>query len=462
MHTLLWILIVIAALFLISRLSKKLFKTDIYLGILIMIRTKKYIKYLDRLAKPKKLLNCLADIGIVIGFGAFGLDYLFKDKIKSIPKRVLLFIVATIVFGVLTYFGTKGLLGNNPLLSGGALIFLVVLTGLMGFSGFTVGSLIFSAYDIVVKLFAGTAGSACPGVGLVIPGVKMPKVNIFIPWYGWIILIVSAIVHEFAHGALLRSIKAKVKSMGFILATILPLGAFVEPDDKELQRKNKKSIIRMYSAGPMSNVILAAIFLIILLILSPIVSNYSYSIAVQKEDAIIVHSVQETTEICGTTYDSPAYGVLQPNDQILKINNTEIRNQQDLHRATKLSEENKFIVMNLDTNKEKIVYLTPNEMGRLGFTSNIISDPDFKIPRKYYFLKTLFSVILWTALLNFIIAIVNYLPTFPFDGGAMSQIIFSGYLHKRKSEKERMKRIAKFFGTIIVLLLLLNVIPYFF
>ena len=462
MSTILIIILVVLIVILLAKLSKLLFKTDIYLGFLIMIRTKRYIKYLDRLARPKKFLNTLADIGIVIAFGAFGFDYVIKDRIKSKFKRVLLFILSSVVLGFLTVLLVNSLFANNPLLTPLFKIILEVLTAIMGLSGFTLALLIFSAYDIIAKLFAGNAGQACPGVGLVVPGVKMPKVDFVIPWYGWIILIISAIIHEFSHGTLLRVVKAKVKSMGFILAGILPLGAFVEPDEKKLHKKSKKSIIRMYSAGPMSNVLLTVIFVIILLIISPFISNYSHSIALQKNDYLVVYSTQKTTNICGSVYDNPAYGVLKKNDKLISVNDIPVKTQSGLISSLKLKENNKFVVYNLDTNKERTVYVKPNEVGRLGITTITKDDPNFKVPWKYFFLKNLYSVVLWTALLNFFIASVNYLPTVPFDGGGMSQIIFYDYLPKRIPEEKRMKKVSRFFGILIVFILLLNIIPYFF
>lgn len=428
-----------------------------------MTKTRRFIPFLDRLAKPKKLLNTLTDIGVVIGFGSFGLDYILKEKIKSKLYRFLLFVFSGILFTYIYYILIGILLSNNPLISSGFLIIMAVLSGLMGLSGFTLASLVYSAYDIIVKLFAGTVASACPGVGLVVPGVKMPKVDLLIPWYGWIILIISAIIHEFAHGTMLRTIKAKVKSMGFILAVVFPLGAFVEPDDKEIEKKKSRSVIRMLSAGPTSNTIIAVIFIIIYLLIAPGISSYSKSIAIERESYLFVHSVDENISVCGTVFESPAYGFLEKNDLILSINDVKINNRYDLLSATKLETENKFIVRNMDTNIEREVYLTPNEMGRLGFTYNVGYDSDYQIPKKYYWYRTLLSVILWTAILNFLIATVNFLPTFPFDGGWMAKIIFEGYLPKKKNdEKKRMRRVARFFGTLIVILLLLNILPYFF
>jgi len=461
MSTILWILLIILIIGLCAIIAKRLFKLDLYLGFLIMIRTTRLIKYLDELAKHNKFLNIVTDIGIVIGFGAFGLDYVIRDEVKSRYQRFLIFIGSGLVLSYLTYILTQKMLFSSALIPEWFAIIIVILTGIMGLSGFTLGSLIFSAFDILAKVSVGQGGSACPGVGLVIPGIQMPKVDIFIPWYGWIILIIAAIVHEACHGVLLRKMKVKIKSMGFMFAGLLPLGAFVEPDEKDIEKKNKRDIARMYSAGPMSNVILAIIFFLLFLAFTPIMTNYSHSIGTSKMDSVYIYAVDQNTDVCGSVFPSPAYGVLDVNDIIVAVNNKVIVTQSGLNSAVKLNVDNNFIIKNPETGEIRTVVLRPNEMGRLGFTSAVTPDPDLKIPFLYYVYKTIFSVLLWSALLNFIIATVNYLPSFPFDGGGMSQIIFSDYLNKKRPERKRMKIIAKFFGTLIVLLLVLNVLPYF-
>src|SRR3990167_10826013 len=53
-----------------------------------MIRTKKPIKYFEYFAHNKKILNLISDLGIVLGFGLIGFDYLYaKNYSKS--KRIL-------------------------------------------------------------------------------------------------------------------------------------------------------------------------------------------------------------------------------------------------------------------------------------------------------------------------------------------------------------------------------------
>lgn len=83
----------------------------------------------------------------------------------------------------------------------------------------------------------------------------IPGVNPFIPlWYGLLGLIVTLIVHEGGHGVLARANGLKVKSLGLLYA-IVPIGAFVEPDEDEIKEATLRQRLRVFSAGPMVNIV---------------------------------------------------------------------------------------------------------------------------------------------------------------------------------------------------------------
>lgn len=91
----------------------------------------------------------------------------------------------------------------------------------------------------------------------------IPGVNPIVPlWYGIVGLIVTLVIHEGAHGVLARANKLTVKSMG-LLFLILPVGAFVEPDEDEMNAASRRVRLRVVAAGPAVNVALAALFLVL-------------------------------------------------------------------------------------------------------------------------------------------------------------------------------------------------------
>ncbi|MDH7508048.1 MAG: site-2 protease family protein [Methanomassiliicoccales archaeon] len=93
--------------------------------------------------------------------------------------------------------------------------------------------------------------------------IGIPGINPIIPiGYGIVGLIAAIVAHEFAHGIMTRAGNMTVKSLG-LLFLVVPLGAFVEPDEEELVRTEKKKRTSVYAAGPATNIVLALICAII-------------------------------------------------------------------------------------------------------------------------------------------------------------------------------------------------------
>lgn len=112
------------------------------------------------------------------------------------------------------------------------------------------------------KLF--TQPSAPAGVVPAIPGVRIPGSPIFIPfWYGMLSLFLVVVVHEFSHGIVARAHTIKVKNSGLVMFGPIP-GAFVEPEEEELKRRPASVQNAIFAAGPFSNVILAALAMLLI------------------------------------------------------------------------------------------------------------------------------------------------------------------------------------------------------
>lgn len=122
-----------------------------------------------------------------------------------------------------------------------------------------------SMFVMFASLILGVIGSTMkeadpipPSEVLVIPGV-----NKLVPLtYGTIALIVGIVVHEFSHGILAMVAKVKVKALGLLLL-IIPIGAFVEPDDEELKGARRMKRMRVYVAGPMMNIVVGLVFVLV-------------------------------------------------------------------------------------------------------------------------------------------------------------------------------------------------------
>lgn len=88
----------------------------------------------------------------------------------------------------------------------------------------------------------------------------IPGINPIIPLgYGILALIFAVVVHEMSHGILARVHNLHVKTMG-ILLFVIPVGAFVEPDEEALKRAPRRHRVQVFGAGPTSNLFFALLF----------------------------------------------------------------------------------------------------------------------------------------------------------------------------------------------------------
>ncbi|QLD88864.1 site-2 protease family protein [Natronomonas salina] len=103
-----------------------------------------------------------------------------------------------------------------------------------------------------------TTGFVRPQDALVIPGV-----NQFLPWAAAVDilvgLLVGLVVHEGGHGLLCRVEDIDIDSMGVALIALVPLGAFVQPDEESQEAADRGSKVRMFAAGVTNNFLVTAL-----------------------------------------------------------------------------------------------------------------------------------------------------------------------------------------------------------
>jgi membrane-associated protease RseP (regulator of RpoE activity) len=160
-----------------------------------------------------------------------------------------------------------------------------------------------------------------PQNALVIPGV-----NDFLPLTvaPEIILglLLGMVVHEGGHGLLCRVEDIEVDSMGLALFTLLPIGAFVEPDEESRNEADRGAQTRMFAAGVTNNFALTIITFVLLF--GPIVASIGLAPGVPVGDTL--------------TGSAAADSGLDHGDRIVGINDTEITDQDDLESALAATE----------------------------------------------------------------------------------------------------------------------------
>ena len=148
--------------------------------------------------------------------------------------------------------------------------------------------------------------------------IGLPGVNPVIPlWYGILALVIAMVIHEFSHGILSRVANVKVKALGLLLF-VFPVGAFVEPDEEEMKAMKKWERMRLYAAGPGSNMVIALIF-------SFLFSSVMVASLEPAEDGLLLYSVS-------TDYGGAEAG-LEPWMLLTTIDEEEITNSDDWQRV---------------------------------------------------------------------------------------------------------------------------------
>jgi membrane-associated protease RseP (regulator of RpoE activity) len=219
------------------------------------------------------------------------------------------------------------------------------------------------------------------GATFVIPGVTIPF------WYGIIALISVLVVHEFAHGILARREGVSIKSMGAILVTIIPIGAFVEPDEEELEAKERGPRMRVYSAGPFANLVVAVFALVLIIAFSGFLFNASI------------------VEINGVVEDSPAFGVLEEGMVLEEINGKAIKSAEDFVQATKDLKPDSEVNIKTDRGAFTITSIERANNPDRGYIGIFVTSPFNGAAQEY-----IYGILYWIFLLNQGIGLINMAP----------------------------------------------------
>lgn len=463
-----WLIAFLVACAIVTYLIKRRFgKNAKTWHIVSMVKTKRFLPLLDRYAKAGKVIEFVADAGIIIGFGLIGANFVFSRRTKDLKTRCLWLVITAIVLAGVFWLSFGGFF-QSIMLKGQEAVFIAGFV-LFGFAGFAILSLLYQGADIIIKLLAGK--KACPGVAPLIPGVSIPNVPITAPLHAWISLFLILVIHEGMHGIVARKAKIAIKSAGILLLGFLPIGAFVEPKESQLRRAPKETAMRIYASGPGANFFTyiagSIVFILLFAAIAPFYNPWSEEVKEKTVLGVQIASVDKNTSFCGDTFPAPAYGVLEKGMIVKEINGKKTPTlasvQSQLSKA-KAKDLNFLVLSGSGELVEK--HLKQNEMGKIGVTFEEKQNPAEKEPLDYSIataiIMLLQSFLTWFLLLNLLVAIVNFLPMEPFDGGKMAKIVFVPFLSFWKADKKaKEKAIEKFFLWAILLILAINALPLF-
>ena len=146
--------------------------------------------------------------------------------------------------------------------------------------------------------------------------VAIPGLNPVIP-LGWgaLAFIVALVIHEFGHGLQARAHGMRIRAFGLLQLGPLPLGAFAEPQYEELTNAPSKERMRMFAAGPATNIFAA---IVCLMFLGGLAGQF-----VASDDGVHVR---------GIVQEEGAYNAgLEPWDTIQSIDGQAVTNVDDFY-----------------------------------------------------------------------------------------------------------------------------------
>lgn len=142
------------------------------------------------------------------------------------------------------------------------------------FWGYVLMALIIYLFSLTIYIYLKAPATSplakIPAVFPLIPYFpQILHIQSFFPPFYFTYFIVSiaivAVVHEFSHGIFMRLNKIKIKSTGF--AFLGPfLGAFVEQDDKQMNKAKKFPQLSILAAGTFANTLMVVLFGLVLLL----------------------------------------------------------------------------------------------------------------------------------------------------------------------------------------------------
>lgn len=129
-------------------------------------------------------------------------------------------------------------------------------------------------------------------------------------------LLIGLVVHEGGHGLLCRVEDIGIESMGVAMLAIIPIGAFVQPDETSQREADRGGRSRMFAAGVMNNFAITIIAFVLLFALVGAVVSPAPGAAVGNV-------------ITGTAADSTD---LEAGDRILGVDDESIEEAADLEQ----------------------------------------------------------------------------------------------------------------------------------
>jgi membrane-associated protease RseP (regulator of RpoE activity) len=154
-------------------------------------------------------------------------------------------------------------------------------------------------------------------------------------------LFVGMVVHELGHGIMSRVEGIEVDSMGVAMLAIVPMGAFVQPDEESQESADRGSKARMFAAGVTNN------FLIVIISLGLLFGPVAGAVAVSDGGLV------------GGVYDDSAAADagIGSGDRIVEVNGTAVENNSEFREVLERV-DSRAVTVTLADGEQKTVQRT--------------------------------------------------------------------------------------------------------
>lgn len=313
-------------------------------------------------------------------------------------------------------------------------------TIVFGFVGL-IAFLVFYSSSTILYSFGGylsnptPAGAIASGISTqipnvpIIPGITLPLLP------GLIAIAIVLVCHEFAHGILARRAKVKIKQIGILLFGFIPIGGFVEPDEKQVMKLKPEQQTHIFSAGIAANFLLVIIFFALTIFFVIFVNPYANSYALV---------------ITSTTHGYPAYGVIPNGSIVTQWNGHPISNLTQLESAAALDTPNSIVSVGTTKGVYNIKAIADPANQSKGLIGVMLG---YKVVQKTIWGKIayfLFGVISLSMIINFFVAVLNLFPIVGLDGWRI-------WMSNIKTERNR--KIVNIAGMLLLFLIVASFIP---
>ena len=438
------------------------------------------------------------DIGLLVLFALFVFIFLYRKR-ANLKKEGLLFLYRT-KWGMkfIDYVGKKYTKTLNIVSYISITFGYFLMIGMLYLFGKIV--YLYIAYPAIVREVK--VPPIMPLVPYLPQAFKLSFLPPFFFIYWIVILAIIAIAHEFAHGIFMRKYNIQIKSTGFgFFPFFLPvfLAAFVEQDEKSMNKATGFQQKAVLSAGTFANLLTAILFFIIMILFfsfsfsasGVVFDNYAYNVVpiagitminginvsspnynqiaelsknnsfneikINNEKFIGIMGFSKDKKAIALYYDAPAINS-GLKGAILEINETKITSLEILEN--KINSASQGDKINIKTSKgnyeielgknpensEKawigIMFENRESKGALGKV--IYSVSSFKKPYIYYESKFeagefIYNFLWWLVLISFSVALVNMIPAGIFDGGRFFYLTILGLTKNEKRAKQWFK-----------------------